>query len=111
MNLFKKIVAGASIFAVAVVSVAPGVSAYTNAQLEAANTLAASGVIVDHSNDPMAYNMDQTVLRQEIAAVARGVFEADHGVAINTAKVDTCTDAFDDLSATNPNTWACYTVE
>jgi hypothetical protein len=111
MNLFKKIVAGASIFAVAVVSVAPGVSAYTNAQLEAANTLAASGVIVDHSNDPMAYNMDQTVLRQEIAAVARGIYEVDNSMVVNSAKVDTCTNAFADVSATNPNTWACYTVE
>ena len=40
MNVFKKIVAGASIFAVAVVSTASGVSAFTNAQLEAANGLA-----------------------------------------------------------------------
>ena len=111
MNLFKKVVAGASIFAVAVVSVAPGASAFTNAQLDAANTLAASGIIVDHSNDPIAYNMDQTVLRQEIAAVARGIYEVDNGVAVNSAKTSTCANAFADVSATNPNVWACYTVE
>jgi hypothetical protein len=77
MNVFKKIVAGAALFSVAVVSTATGTSAYSNAQLDAANQLASMGVIVDHSNAPVDYNLDQTVLRQEIAAVARGVYEVD----------------------------------
>ena len=69
------------------------------------------GIIVDHANDPVAYNLDQTVLRQEIAAVARGVYEVDHSLAVNSAKTDSCSNAFADVSATNPNLWACYTVE
>lgn len=47
-----------------------GVSAYTSAQLEAANALAAQGYINDHTANPAGYNLDQNVLRQEIAKVA-----------------------------------------
>jgi hypothetical protein len=47
------------------------VSAYTTVQLDSANTLALEGIINDNSTTPANYNLDQNVLRQEIAAVAR----------------------------------------
>ncbi|MDR1945368.1 MAG: hypothetical protein LBQ59_04865 [Candidatus Peribacteria bacterium] len=80
-----------------------GVSAYSTAQVDAANYLAAEEIIVNHSDDPTAYNLDQNVLRQEIAAVARGIAGLD--------KKTTCDNVFKDVSATTPNNWACYSVE
>jgi hypothetical protein len=40
-------------------------------QLESANSLASQGIINDHKNDTENYNLNDNVLRQEIAAVAR----------------------------------------
>ncbi len=103
MNLFKK--ATASVALVALVSglFSTGVSAASGAQTDAANTLAAEGIINNHSSDTAAYNLDQNVLRQEIAAVARGV--------AGLAKSTTVTGVFTDVTATSPNTWAVYSIE
>jgi len=103
MNLFKK--ATASVALVALVSglFSTGVSAASGAQIDAANALAADGIINNHSSDVAAYNLDQNVLRQEIAAVARGVA----GLAKSTSVKGT----FADVTATSPNTWAVYSVE
>ncbi len=79
------------------------VHAYTTAQLDSANTLAWEGIINDKSSNPADYNLDQNVLRQEIAAVARWV--------AGISKTTTCSNIFWDVSSTNPNTWACYSVE
>ncbi len=71
--------------------------------IEAANSLAAQWIINDHSGDTEAYNLGANVLRQEIAAVARWIAWLD--------KKSTCEGIFDDVSATNPNSWVCYSVE
>jgi Na+-translocating ferredoxin:NAD+ oxidoreductase RnfC subunit len=75
----------------------------TGEQIEAANNLAEQKIINNHATDPENYNLDSHVLRQEIAAVARGVAMLE--------KKDTCDNIFADLSATNPNSWACVNVE
>ncbi len=72
-------------------------------EIEAANNLAEQWIINNHINNPENYNLTDSVLRQEIAAVARWVAKLD--------KKDECDNIFDDLSATNPNTWACINVE
>lgn len=103
MNLFKKATATLAIVTLLSWIFSTGVNAYSDAELKAANTLAAAGIIVDHSGNPAGYNLDQNVLRQEIAAVARGIAGID--------KKTTCAGTFNDVSATRPNDWACYTVE
>lgn len=72
-------------------------------QLDAANSLAKQKIINNHISDPEKYNLNDNVLRQEIAAVARGVAKLD--------KKDKCDNIFKDLSDTKPNTWACRNVE
>ena len=79
------------------------IHAYTSSQLDAANTLANEGIINDNSSNPSGYNLDQNVLRQEIAAVARWV--------AGISKTTSCSNSFSDVSVTNPNTWACYSIE
>jgi hypothetical protein len=103
MNLFKKTTATIALVALVSGIFSAGVSANSGTEVEAANALAAKGYIVDHSSDTAAYNLNQNVLRQEIAAVARGIAGLD--------KKTSCDDSFADVSATTPNTWACYTVE
>lgn len=103
MNLFKKSTAAVALVTLVSSVFTTGVSAYSTSEIEAANTLAQAGVIVDQSANPAAYNLDQNVLRQEIAAVARGIAGLD--------KKTTCDGVFTDVSATTPNTWACYSVE
>ncbi|MBS9775226.1 hypothetical protein KGV52_00775 [Candidatus Gracilibacteria bacterium] len=103
MNVFKKLTATAALVALASGLSVTGVSAATATQIDAANTLAAKGIVVDKSKNPADYELDRNVLRQEIAAVARGIAGID--------KTTTCENLFSDVSATNPNTWACYTVE
>lgn len=95
----KKIVALLSIAILGISSV----QAYTSSQLDAANILAADGIINDNASNPTAYNLDQNVLRQEIAAVARWV--------AGISKTTSCNNSFSDVSSSNPNTWACYSVE
>jgi hypothetical protein len=103
MNLFKK--ATATIALVTLVSgiFSTGVSASSSTEIEAANALAEAGYIINHSDATDAYNLNQNVLRQEIAAIARGIAGLE--------KKATCAGSFSDVSATTPNTWACYTVE
>ncbi len=103
MNVLKKVAATTALVVLASSMVVSGANASTQAQINAANELAAKNIINDNSANPAGYQLDQFVLRQEIAAVARGV----NGVA----KKATCDNLFTDVSATNPNTWACYTVE
>jgi hypothetical protein len=77
--------------------------ANTTSQLDSANKLAWDGIINDKSANPAEYNLDQNVLRQEIAAVARWVADIQ--------KTTQCRSEFSDVSATTPNTWACYSIE
>lgn len=102
MKLFKKATAVLALVTLVSGFYSTGVSAYSTAQLEAANALAADGIIVSHS-DAADYNLDQNVLRQEIAAVARGV--------AGLSKKTTCDGTYADVTATTPNNWACYSIE
>ena len=103
MNLFKKSTATVALVALLSGVFSAGVSASSSTEIEAANALADNGVITDHSDDTAAYNLNQNVLRQEIAAVARGIAGLD--------KKTTCDESFTDVTATTPNDWACYSVE
>jgi len=102
MNLFKKTVASIALVALVSGIFSTGVSAYSTAQLEAANDLAAKGII-NAQADAAGYNLDQNVLRQEIAAVARGVAGLE--------KTTVAEGIFSDVTATAPNNWAVYSVE
>lgn len=73
------------------------------AQLDAANSLSEQMIINNHMNDPENYNLNDNVLRQEIAAVSRGVAKLE--------KKSKCNNIFNDLSSNNPNNWACVNVE
>lgn len=79
------------------------VFAYTSEELSAANSLAAKEVIKNHSDNPGLYNLDNPVLRQEIALISRRV----SWVSENTS----CKNIFNDVSATTPNDWVCKNVE
>ena len=103
MNLFKKTTASIALVALVSGIFSTGVSASSSSEIEAANALADMGYINNHSDDTAAYNLNQNVLRQEIAAVARGIAGLD--------KKTSCDDSFSDVSATTPNTWACFSVE
>lgn len=103
MNLFKKTTAAIALVTLVSGIFSTGVSAYSTSEVEAANALAQAGIVVNHSDNSAAYNLDQNVLRQEIAAVARGIAGLD--------KKTTCDGVYSDVSATTPNTWACYSVE
>jgi len=95
----KKVLSTLMFIAVSITAV----NAYTTSQLDSANTLAGEGIINDKSSNPADYNLDQNVLRQEIAAVARWV--------AGISKTTTCKNSFSDVSGSNPNTWACFSVE
>ena len=80
-------------------------------QIDSANNLAEKKIINDHSKDPENYNLNDNVLRQEIAAVARWVYEVWQWKNILDLKKSTCDSIFSDVSSTTPNTWACYSIE
>ncbi len=103
--MFKKIITSIAIVAVTwAISFASYTAVVDNkTELESANSLAEQGIINNHVNDPENYNLNDNVLRQEIAAVARWVAWL--------AKKGRCDNEFKDLSDTKPNTWACRNVE
>ena len=104
MKIFKKATAS-----IALVTLLSGIfstwvsAANSTAQIEAANKLAELGIINNHSGDATGYNLDQGVLRQEIAAVALGI--------AGLSKKTTCDGYYSDVTATKPNNWACYSIE
>lgn len=102
MNLFKKTTAAIALVTLVSGIFSTGVSAYSTSEVEAANALADAGIIVNHADNSAAYNLDQNVLRQEIAAVARGIASLD--------KETTYTKVFSDVTETTPNTWAWASV-
>ena len=101
--MLKKIITTVSLFAISSAIWFASYTVYVKWELEAANSLAEQKIINNHVNDPENYNLSDNVLRQEIAAVARWVAWLE--------KKDKCDNIFDDLSDTNPNTWACKNVE
>lgn len=102
MTLIKKTTASAALVALTSGLFVNGASADSASEIQAAEKLAAAGIVVKQSNTA-DYQLGRQVLRQEIAAVARGIAKVE--------KTSTCTNLFKDVSATKPNTWACYTVE
>ncbi|MDD2907408.1 MAG: S-layer homology domain-containing protein [Candidatus Gracilibacteria bacterium] len=76
---------------------------YSTTELEAANSLATRGIINNHKDDSVNYKLGDFVLRQEIAAVSRGV--------AGLPKKTGCDGIFSDVTATKPNTWACLSIE
>lgn len=103
MNLFKKLTATTAVVVLASGLMVTGVSAASSSHIEAANKLAGKGIINDHSTDTAKYELNRNVLRQEIAALARGV--------ANLAKSTTCNNPYKDVTATIPNDWACYSIQ
>jgi len=75
----------------------------SQSEIEAANSLWNRWIINNHSDNPWKYNLNDNVLRQEIAAVARGVAGLD--------KKKICENEFLDVSANLPNDWACNNIE
>lgn len=71
--------------------------------LDAANDLAQRKIISDKSANPSDYNLWDNVLRQEIGLVAMRLAKLE--------KKSSCGNMFKDLSATNPNDWACVHIE
>lgn len=102
MKLLKKTIASIALVTLVSSLFTTGAFAYSEAEKTAADSLAAKGIIVAKA-DAAGYNLDQNVLRQEIAAVARWAAEV--------AKKTTCAGSFKDVTATTPNNWACYSVE
>lgn len=102
MNLFKKTTAAVALVTLVSGIFSTGVSAYSTSEVGAANALAEAGIINNHSDNSAAYNLDQNVLRQEIAAVARGI--------AGLPKATTYTSVYSDVTATTPNTWAWASV-
>jgi len=102
MNLFRKTTATVALVTLVSGILSTGVSAYSNGQVTAANNLAAGGYINSHA-DASGFNLDQNVLRQEIAKVAAGI--------ASVAPKTSCDNSFSDVSATTPNTWACSYAE
>lgn len=103
MNRFIKITVFITSIALIWSSLSINVQAYNNWELDAANILASQKIINNHSDSPLLYNLDNNVLRQEVAAVVRGVTWLD--------KKTSCNSIFWDVFTTEPNNWACFSVE
>ena len=80
-------------------------------QIDAANNLAEKNIINNHLIYPENYKLNDNVLRQEIAAIARWVFEVWQWKDILELKKQKCDNIFSDVSSTTPNSWACYSIE
>ncbi len=76
---------------------------YSTTDVEAANSLAERWIINNHKDDTSKYNLNDFVLRQEIAAVSRWVAWLP--------KKSWCDGIFTDVTAAKPNTWACLSIE
>ena len=70
----------------------------------AAQNLAASGIISQKSTQA-DYRLDDNVLRQEVIGTAVKL----QGIELPDSY--RCLNMFDDVSATDPNTWACRAIE
>ena len=76
---------------------------YTSEELTGALNLAEFWIIVDQSSDFSKFELDQNVLRQEIAWVANSLS--------CIPKKWICENKFADVSANKPNSWACFSIE
>lgn len=76
---------------------------FTDIEIDSANFLAKKGIIVDNSANPLGYNLDSNVLRQEIAGLTLEVSKY--------ARPENCKWKFKDVNTRIPNSWACYSIE
>jgi hypothetical protein len=76
---------------------------YSSLELDSANSLAKKWIIKDNGSNPDLYNLDNPVLRQEIALISRRV----SWVSENSS----CKNIFSDVTATSPNDWSCKNIE
>ncbi len=70
---------------------------------QAANNIAKLWIIKDNSDNPNNYNLNQNVLRQEIAVISKRLAWIDTKIS--------CDDIFKDVSSIKPNNWICVNVE
>lgn len=82
--------------------------AYTQDDIQRANFLARSGIIVDHTYDPASYRLDDPVLRQEIVGM---MVKADASITVpeNYQCKWYYTDAT--FAATSVEAWVCRAAE
>jgi len=100
-TLLKKVTATAAALSIVLSIVSPvvGVKA-ADASTEAANRLAALGVIVDSSANPSAYNLGASITRREMLKVMMNLSSVE--------VADTCEGKFSDLVASD---WGCKYAE
>lgn len=100
-TLFKKVTATAAALSIVLSIVSPvvGVKA-ADASTEAANRLAALGVIVDSSANPSAYNLGSSITRREMLKVMMNLSSVEVS--------DTCEGKFSDLPKSD---WGCKYAE
>jgi len=91
------------IIIISLITLTSSIFAYSQQELDSANLLANKWIIVNHNSDPEAYNLDNNVLRQEIAAVSREIAWLE--------KSSDCNEVFNDLTWDYPNNWACNSIE
>lgn len=85
--------------------------AYSTNDCSIAQDLADIGVVNDQSNC-RDYNLDRTIYRQEVAALALRVAEQCGRIDdVPTLSDYRCQNIFSDVSASRPNSWACRSVE
>ena len=100
-TLFKKVIATVAALSIVLSIVTPitGVKAADNS-VEAANRLAALGVIVDNSSNPSAYNLGSNITRREMLKIMMNLSSVEVS--------ETCEGKFADLK---PNDWGCKYAE
>lgn len=110
--MIKKIISILSFVALFSTITLPSFAGYLNPeQIDAANNLADKKIINNHFWDPENYDLNDNVLRQEIAAIARWMYEIWEWKNILDLKKKRCDNIFADVSSIIPNSWACYSIE
>lgn len=101
-TLFRKVTASVAALSIvlSVVSPVTGVRAATDSAVDAANRLAADGIIADQSKNPTAYNLGSSITRREMLKVMMNLS--------STEVSNTCEGKFADLKASD---WGCKYAE
>lgn len=84
---------------------------YTNADCDMANSLASDGLVYRQSSC-RNYDLDRTIYRQEVAALALRVAEKC-GIIEDIPEIRDydCQNIYSDVSSSRPNSWACRSIE
>lgn len=85
--------------------------AYTSSDCDTAEELVDMDILTDRG-DCRDYNLDRTITRQEVAAIALKVAESCDTIS-NIEDLDDyrCENIYEDVSRNYPNSWACRAVE